>query len=170
MKSNPSVKQIILAPLAVVGVLLMLLEEHIWDWLVALGQWASRLPILQRIEHRIGGLPPSQAAMALFTPVIMILPIKFLAVWIMSTGDWGLGLMVLIGAKLLGTVLVARIYTLCDPALSTLPWFVTLRQRFIQAKNWAHRRLNSWYIWRYIRRSLYKLRRKIASLIPRPSL
>jgi len=165
MKSNLSFKKILLAPLAVLGVLLMLLEERLWDALVALGQWIGRQPSLQNIRSRIRSLPPKLAACALLFPVLLILPVKFLAVWIMSTGRWGLGLTVLLSAKLLGTALVAQIYTLCEPALSTLVWFVHVRAWFWHAKDWAHRRLDSWPMWRLVRQSLHRMKERVLILL-----
>ncbi len=158
MRLNTTFKRILTAPLAVLGVLLMLLEERIWDALVALGEWVGRLPVLCRIQDRVRALPPKWAACALFFPVLLVLPIKVLAVWIMSTGRIWSGLGVLLSAKLAGTALVARIYTLCEPALACLPWFVRLRAWFLHAKDWAHHRLDSWSMWRLVRRAIYRVK------------
>jgi len=171
MKMNPALKRILTAPLAILGVLLMLLEERIWNALVELGHWLGSLPVFRTIEARIRTLSPKMAACALFFPVLLILPVKFLAVWIMSTGRIWSGLGVLVSAKLAGTALVARVYTLCEPALSCLPWFVRLRARFLNAKDWAHRRLDSWPMWRLVRRVVHRLKVGIRNLwraVPEP--
>ena len=152
MQTNSPFKRILLAPLVTLGVILMLVEEHLWDALVAFGIWLGRLPLLYRVETGLRSLPPKWAAVALFLPVALIFPVKVLAVWVMSTGRWGLGLTVLLTAKLVGTAMVARIYTLCEPALSQLPWFLRLRGMFLRAKHWAHVRLEGWVLWRQVRR------------------
>ncbi len=159
MKTNIPLKKILLAPLALLGVLGMLIEEHLWDALVRLGQWFGRLPVIRTLEVRVRALPPNGAALALLAPVALVLPIKLLAVWIMSSGRWGLGLMVLLSAKVAGTAVIARIYTLCDPALSTLAWFVILRNWFRRGKDWAHAKLNSWPLYRLTRRLVSRLSR-----------
>jgi len=161
MKTNIRLRKILLSPLAVLGVLLMLAEEQLWTALVALGQRLGRLLVIRSFERRIRELPPNWAALALLAPVAFVLPIKILAVWIMSTGRWGLGIGVLLSAKIAGTAVIARIYTLCEPALSTLTWFVHLRTWFLGAKDWAHKRLNSLVLWR---RSRLLIRRLIRSL------
>ena len=165
MTSNSPFKRIILAPMVVMGVLLMLLEEQLWDWLVRLGQWLGRLPPLRRAEDHLRALPPNGAAVVLFLPAALIFPVKVLAVWLMAMGHWGGGLTVLISAKLVGTALVARIYTLCEPALSQLPWFVRLRQWFYDAKNWAHRRLASWSVWQLAGAWVRKIKTAIRRLL-----
>jgi hypothetical protein len=167
MKPTIQIKKFLLSPLAALGVMLMLLEEYLWAGFVQLGQWVGRLPAIRSVEDQIRHLPPNMAALVLFVPVLCVLPIKILAVWIMSTGRWGMGIGVLIGAKLTGTAVIARIYTLCEPSLSTLPWFVKLREMVYRAKTWAHRRLNAWPIWRLTRRTVGRLIRSLrAALSP----
>ena len=48
-----------------------------------------------------------------------------------AQGQAALGTGLLIAAKLIGTTLVARIFTLTRPALMTLPWFARLYGRWI---------------------------------------
>ena len=169
--SNFSVKKILMAPLAVLGVLAMLVEEWLWGRLVAFGHWIGQMPVLRTVEARLRVLSPNMAACALLFPVLLILPVKILAVWIMSTGRWGLGVTVLLSAKVAGTALVARIYTVCEPALSTLLWFVHTRAWFLDAKDWAHRRLESWELWRLARQAVHGMKCRLFSLlgvVPKP--
>ena len=161
MQTNSPFKRLIMAPLVVMGVLLMLVEEHLWDWLVAFGRWLGHLPLLRIAEARLRALPPRLAACALLLPVACIFPIKVLAVWLMATGHWGLGLTVLLTAKVVGTAVVARIYTLCEPALTQLRWFVHLRARIMDAKDWAHRRLEVWAVWQMARQALAALKAQL---------
>lgn len=165
MKSNNPIKRILLSPLVFLGVLLMLLEERLWDWFVRLGIWLGQRPAMRQAEARMRILPPKGAAIALFFPVALIFPVKVLAVWVMSTGRWGLGVAILLSAKLVGTALVAWIYTLCEPALSQLAWFVHLRAWFLDAKDWAHRKLEAWLMWRFARQVIYRIKSKLKALL-----
>jgi hypothetical protein len=103
--------------------LLILFEE--WGWeplqrvLARIGQW----PGFRWIERRIGALSP-YAALALFiVPSALLLPIKLLALLLIERGQPLLGTLVILGAKLLGTAVVARLFALTQPALMQLPWF-----------------------------------------------
>ena len=154
MRTNSPFKRILLLPLVILGVAAMVAEEHLWDALERFGHWVGQLAFLQSLQNWLRQLPPWGAAAALFLPVALIFPVKILAVWLMATGHWGGGLLVLISAKLVGTVLVARIYTLCQPALMQLPWFVRLRQMFLNAKAWAHAKLASWPLWVQVRKQV----------------
>ena len=143
--------------MAFLGVPLMLLEEYLWDRLTEFGQWVGGFPVFRDIETGLRRLSPPWAVIVLFTPAALILPVKLLAVWLMALGKVWLGLAVLICAKLTGTALVARIYTLCEPALMQVAWFVRLRDAVIRAKDWAHARLEAWPAWRLARRWFKRL-------------
>ena len=53
----------------------------------------------------------------------MLLPIKIGALWLLANGHAVMGCQLIIAAKLVGTALVARIFTLTRPQLMTLAWF-----------------------------------------------
>lgn len=145
-------------PLAAMGVIFMLAEEVVWDMLVAVGEWVGNLAFMRELEARIRSLPPYAAGFALITPAAFFFPVKLLAVYAMATGHIGLGLAVLLLAKVLGTALVARIYTLCQPALMTMGWFVWGRGLILAAKDWAHRKFETWPLYRWMRRQFFRLK------------
>jgi hypothetical protein len=149
-RRNPLVS-LLLVPL---GVLLMLAEEFIWQGLKALMARLGRLPLVARLEDRIRALPPLGAAVMFLAPGAALLPFKLAAVWAMANGHVLWGLVVLIAAKLTATALFARVYTLCEPTLMTVAWFVRLHGWISGAKAWAHEKLESWAVWRLARRSV----------------
>jgi hypothetical protein len=139
-------------PLAVLAVLLLLIEEYLWDGLVRLGAWVGRLPVVRGVERRIAALPPAGAMVVLLVPAALALPVKLLAVWLMAAGHLVTGVIVLLSAKVTATAFVARVYTLCEPALATVPRFVRLRDSILRAKDWAHRKLEATLAWRLAQR------------------
>lgn len=155
---TPAIKRLLSIPLAALGVIAMLVEEFLWDMLVALGNWAGSLGIMRGAEVYLRSLPPLAAGLALVAPAALIFPVKVLAVYVMATGHIGIGMVVLIGAKVFGTALVARIYTVCEPQLMTMPRFVWIRGRVLDAKNWAHRKLETWSLYRWMRRLINRAR------------
>lgn len=103
--------------------LLILFEE--WGWeplqraLARIGRW----PGFRWIEGRIRGLPPYAALLLFALPALALLPIKLLALWLIGQGRVLLGTLVIVLAKIIGTALVARLFTLTQPALMRLDWF-----------------------------------------------
>jgi hypothetical protein len=113
--------------------LVLLFEEWGWEPLQALLAKLGRLALFAWIESRIARLPP-WAAVAVFTvPALALLPVKLLALFLIGRHHAFMGLCVLLGAKVLGTALLARLFTLTQPALMQLAWFARWYPRW---KHW----------------------------------
>lgn len=150
----------LLAPLA----LLVLFEEWGWERLAALFAVLARLPLWARIEGWITSRPPWAALLLLGLPVLMLLPLKLLALYLLGKGHVAGGLGLIVGAKVLGTALAARLFQLTHPTLMTLPWFARLYNPW---KRWKDRLLTqvrqSWP-WRLGRVLRGRLRRVVTKL------
>lgn len=155
---TPAFKRLLSMPLAALGVLALLAEEFLWDMFVAFWNWVGSLGIMRDAEMYLRTLSPLAAGVALVAPAALIFPVKVLAVYAMASGHFGLGLVVLVSAKIIGTALVARIYTVCEPQLMTMPWFVLIKRLVLDAKNWAHRKLEAWPLYRWMRRAMNRAR------------
>jgi hypothetical protein len=116
-----------------VAALVLLFEEWGWEPLAALLRRLGRLPLWAWMERRIAGLPPWGAIAAFAAPAVALLPVKLLALFLIGRGHALMGLGVLVAAKLLGTALLAWLFTLTQPALMQLPWFARWYPRW---KNW----------------------------------
>jgi hypothetical protein len=103
--------------------LVILFEEWGWEPLQRAIAWIARLPPLAWLERRIATLPP-YAALAVFAlPTLLLLPVKLAALWLIGIGKAGLGVAVIVVAKIVGTALLARLFKLTQPALMRLAWF-----------------------------------------------
>jgi hypothetical protein len=106
--------------------LLILFEEWGWEPLQRGLRWLGHYLGLPWLEQRIRHLP-SYAALALFLlPSLMLLPVKLLALWLIGNQHVLLGTTVIVAAKVVGTAIVARLFTLTQPALMQLAWFAAL--------------------------------------------
>ena len=103
--------------------LILLFEEWGWEPLAALFAKLARLPVWAAIERRIAALPPWAAVAVFALPALALLPVKLLALFLIGRGHAIMGVSVLLGAKLLGTAILARLFTLTQPALMRLAWF-----------------------------------------------
>lgn len=128
------IKNLLLGLLA----LLLVFEEWGWDTLSALVGWIARLPLLAWLERRIRALPPWAALLMFTVPALALLPVKLGALWLFGQGHAALGLVLLLGAKLLGTAVLARLFHLTQPALMQLAWFARWYPRW---KAWKDRLL-----------------------------
>ena len=114
--------------------LVIVFEE--WGWvplqaiLARLGRW----PGLRWLEAKVQTLPPWAALLVFALPTAALLPIKLLALWAMGQGHVALGMAVILLAKVLGTAVVARLFTLTRPALLQLAWFAWGYAHWLQLK------------------------------------
>jgi hypothetical protein len=136
------VRAALLAPLKWLLALLILFEEWGWEPLQRLMAAIGRWPGFRWIERWVRGLPPYAALTLLALPALALLPVKLAALWAIRQGHALLGLMVIVIVKLLGTAIVARLFTLTHDALMRLPWFARLYARWSRWKTdllaWVH--------------------------------
>ena len=128
--------------------LLILFEEWGWTPLArGLGRLARRAGV-RRLERRIEGLGPRIAFAVLFVPALALLPIKIGALWLVGLGRVAMGIGILVAAKILGTAVVARLFTLTQPQLMRLGWFARLYVRWIAWKTRVVASLLDSPVWR----------------------
>lgn len=140
--------------------LVILFEE--WGWeplqrlLARIGQW----PGFRWIERWVRSLPP-YAALALFVlPALLLLPVKLAALWLIHQGRTALGVAIIVIAKLVGTAIVARLFTLSQPALMRLGWFASVYARWSAWKEALLAWVRASTAWRTARALKASLRRQ----------
>ena len=127
-------KRLVLPLLAI----LVIFEEWLWDILTIAGQGLSLVLHLQRFDLRLSKASPNEALVALAIPVLIVTPINLFALYLLANGSILPGLGLEIVAKLVGTLLVARVFRLVRPALLSFPWFAWIYNRIIGLLRWAH--------------------------------
>jgi hypothetical protein len=114
--------------------LLILFEEWGWEPLQAGIARLVRALRLDSLERRIARLPPYVALVVTFAPVLLALPVKLAAVWLIARGQALLGLVLIVGVKVIGTAVLARLFALTRPTLMQLAWFARLHGRWMAWK------------------------------------
>jgi len=131
-----------LRPLWVILALLFLLEAWLWDHLepivarvVNLIPWGA---LKVRLVRLIDVLPPWAVLFVFVIPFIVMLPLKFLGVYFLATGNWfgAIGFFALV--KLLGLGLTAFIFDVTREKLLQMAWFCRMYEWFLWARDWAH--------------------------------
>jgi hypothetical protein len=131
--------------------LLVLFEEWGWEPLQALMARIARLPAVAWVERRIAALPPYGALLLFGAFSLTLVPVKLLALWLIGQGRELLGLVIIVAAKLIGTAIVARLFTLTQPSLMRLPWFARVYGRWTLWKNALLARVRASWAWRVSR-------------------
>ena len=139
---------LLVAPVA----LLLLFEEWGWAPLAAAFAALGRLPVWRQLERLIAGLPPWGALLAFGLPVLALIPVKLLALYLIGKGQIGLGIVLILLAKLAGTAVAARLFQLTQPALMQLKWFARSYRAFKNWKDRVLRQVRTSWAWRAARR------------------
>lgn len=153
------VKPPLVLVLQIVAALLVLFEEWGWRPLVDALSTLSRFRIWAAFELWVAGLPPYGALAMLVLPTTILLPLKFVAVFLLVNGLYTVATMLFIGAKITSTALIARIFMLTKPALMQIGWFARAFNWFMPWKEALFAQIRASWAWRYGR--MVKLRIKL---------
>jgi hypothetical protein len=104
----------------------ILFEEWGWEPLQRLLRRVIILLRLQRLEAWLQSLPPYAALVALALPSLMLLPAKLAAFSLIARGQLFWGGVIFVAAKLIGTAVIARVFSIVQPSLMQLPWFAVV--------------------------------------------
>ncbi|CAN5448030.1 hypothetical protein BH11PSE11_BH11PSE11_35350 [soil metagenome] len=140
-------RRLLFAPFVYLAAILLLFEDWIWDATKSVLARLPDVPALKAIERQVQRLPPYAALIAFLLPGLLLLPVKLLALFAIAHGHAMLGLSVIVAAKILGTILVTRIYAWTKPALLALGWFARCHDGFISFKNRMIERLRATDAW-----------------------
>jgi hypothetical protein len=118
--------------LLVIAAVVVFIEEFGWRplsaWLARLARWAP----LRRLEAHIERLTPNAALTLFLIPAVLLFPVKLAALAVLKAGHAAWGVAIIVGAKVVGTAVVGRLFVLLEPQLRRFAWFV-------RALDWWHR-------------------------------
>lgn len=144
--------------------LVILFEEWGYVPLRQAMSWLARLPVLRQLESLLRRLPPYGALCALALPSLLILPLKFLALWLLAEGHAVTGIAVVLAAKLAGTAVLAWVFQLIQPALMKLAWFVVVYTKWTDWKAELLANIRASAAWRAARAMKAAARRALRSV------
>jgi hypothetical protein len=90
------------------------------------------------VVNAIELLPPYATLLVFLVPVVLLLPVKFLGLWLLARGSW-LGAMATLGlAKVVSMGVTAFIFEVTRPKLLQIAWFCWLYEHMLAWLAWAH--------------------------------
>jgi len=165
--STKILRRIVTAPFALVAAIVVLVEDWLWDDLQRLAAAIGRLPVLRRIEALIARLPPYAALLLFGAPSLLLVPLKILALYLISHGHATLGLVVVVAAKVAGTALVARIFAITKPKLLRIRWFAWLYERVAAFKARLYAAIKSTAVYRHVHALKERVRERFRAWLGR---
>ncbi len=138
-------KKMLLSLLAVI----LIIEEWLWDLLSALGHSLIRLLKLESVERWLSQTSPKTALLAFMLPILIVTPINIAAIWLFLHGLLVEGVLLEVCAKLLGTLLVARVFTLTKNQLMTFRLIAAIYTTISNWLRWAHAKIAETAIYKF---------------------
>ncbi len=112
-------------PAEIVVGFFVILDTIIRPLFIPLMRWLSGLKPIKRLERAIGSLHPYLILVLLAVPFGIAELTKVLGVYLMSTGHFGIGMTLFIGAYVVSIVVCERTFHAGKRQLMTIPWFAT---------------------------------------------
>ena len=135
--------------LNILAALIVLFEEWGWRPLSELLARLAKYRLWAAIERGIATLPPYLALLAIALPTTLLLPLKFVAVWLLANGQYWTATALFIAAKIFSTALIARVFLLTKPALMQIGWFARAYDWFMPWKEHLFAIIRASWVWRY---------------------
>ncbi len=114
----------------------------LWEQLHPVVRWIiDRIPLeslKQAVVRFMDRLSPYPTLCVFLAPLVVVEPLKILAVWLLAKGQWALGVFTYLGTDILRLGLVSFLFKTCQDKLLSIPWFRRLYEWFVAAHEWAH--------------------------------
>jgi hypothetical protein len=144
-------RPIVRGVLQVLLALIIVFEQWGWEPLANLLGRSVRWQPWARAESAIARLPPYAALFVFILPTTLLLPLKFLAIFLVAEGHFLLAAILFMGAKVVATALVARLFMLTQPGLMQIGWFAWTYDAVMPWKEALVERVHASWVWRVAR-------------------
>jgi hypothetical protein len=132
----------LLRPLWILLALIFLFEAWLWDHLAPGARWLVERIAWRKLREGVAALierlPPYPTLLVFLVPVFLLLPIKFVGLWMLANGYWLGAMATLAGAKVVSMGFTAFIFDVTRPKLLQLPWFCRLYEWVLRWLTRAH--------------------------------
>lgn len=121
---------------------ILVFYSWVWDKFIGFGRWLiAWLPwqaLKVAVARVIATLPAPVVLLFFIIPMLVILPFKIGALWLIAHGRFVTGALVFIAAKFAGVGAAAFIFDIAREKLLSMVWFARLYAWVIEAQHWAH--------------------------------
>jgi hypothetical protein len=86
----------------------------------------GRMTLLARVRRRLQKVSPYVSLIILLVPLLLVEPLKLVAVIVAGGGHWLTGTGMLVGAYAASLLVIERLFRIVKPKLMTIGWFAKL--------------------------------------------
>ena len=100
-------------------------------------------------------------------PMLMLFPFKIAGLWMIASGRFFTGCMIMLAAKVVSTAVIARIFMTCRPQLMQMVWFARLHAWTLVLRDRIHVWIENQPAWTDAHRFLRHVRMQVRNLFRR---
>jgi hypothetical protein len=127
----------------------LIIEEWLWDLLTAFGRLLFQWLKLEQFEQWLSQTTATMALVALSIPILIVTLINLVAFGLIAKGLILQGILTEVLAKLVGTLLVARVFALTKSQLLTFAFLKVTYTTVIYWLQWAHEKITDTTVYRW---------------------
>jgi hypothetical protein len=154
--------ELILVPVAAA---IVFFEQVLIRWLNAMTAVVARWAPIAGLEAWLRRQPPWLALLAFVMPSILILPIKFSAIYFAAHRMFFAAIAAVVIGKMLATAIVARLYIVLRPTLMTIGWFARLDTWFFFWRDRAYAFVRGLPAWQKAKALIDRARLRLMELV-----
>jgi hypothetical protein len=130
------VKRILRSAVFIIATVYFMVDAVFLKVAAPIARWMGRKRIFIRLRRWIGSLRPYPSLALFAVPVILLEPVKPVAAYLVASGNFSVGMMVLIAGELLKLVIIERLFKLCRLKLLKIPIFAWAYRHWQDGVNW----------------------------------
>ncbi len=153
-------KRALTTPFILLAAFILWFWEWLWEPLQGAMAWLARWPLLRQIDAWVAGAPRYVALALFMVPGVALLPFKLAGLYFLAHGAPLLGVLTFMAAKIVGTALLARIFTLTRRQLLEIGWFARSYAAITRFKSAVFYRLHAHPAYQRLHAALASLRRR----------
>ena len=126
--------------------LLFLAEAWLWEHLAPVVEWFVALVPWERFKAHakswIEHLPPWASLVVFAVPLgLILIPLKFVEFWAITSGSWLIAIGFLFLAKIIGVAVSAFLFEITRDKLMQIGWFASLFEWLVRTREWARQQV-----------------------------
>jgi hypothetical protein len=167
------VKHILRSAVFVIATVYFIVDAVFLKVAAPIARWMARKRIFIRLRKWIGSLRPYPSLALFAVPVVLLEPVKPVAAYLVASGNFSVGMMILIVGELLKLIIIERLFKLCRLKLLKIPIFAWGYGHWRDGVNWivsmkAWQAARVWILLIKRRVQKYIMQMKSSKILSRP--
>lgn len=154
----------------VLASLWIMLEEWVWDTIMAVMEIVGRLKLVNRFENLLARQNPYVLLSLFLFPFFIMIPAKIYGLYLVAEGKTLRGILIFVLAKGFITAFVTRLFFVSKDKLMQIKSFATSYYWAKEKKDWLYAELNKLPAWQAARKSVAEAKQfikdKVRTLTP----